>query len=142
MASTKLLWTHTTADGKKIRIEQMADEHLRNTIKLWVSRINQLKNVGDAKMSAFTREMYGLNAASQKDAGRMAAEYRNKILPYAFEALVHRPAIAADVLEELKKIEGRTGAILEIDGVQFALPEWASITDEGYDEHDYDWRNS
>lgn len=100
---------HNTRDGQQLFISMMEDDHLKNTITLYLGKLKGYKELLDAKIniSPIKMAMYGI------DTQNMVSQAKTKIkscctrlYPYLAEAMLR----GIDYKTQLQEIFERTGA--------------------------------
>ena len=104
-----MLKIHKTRAGEQFFVSQMEDEHLRNTIELYLGQLKQLKGALEAKvtLNPFKSALYNVDvgAISEKAKGLING-VANKLYPYLAEAMLR----GIDYKTELQTTFERTGA--------------------------------
>lgn len=101
---------HVTRDGVEMPIASMADDHLYNTLRMFLARVKQLRETASlpvSQVSEFDRVVYGLSDVSPAEAGRKVSEIVDHLAPYLLEGML-RPTMAADVALMFQRAMGRT----------------------------------
>lgn len=106
---------HTTKDGRTIRICQMDDTHLRNTIIMYLDKIKKAKETIDgdfSKIDRFNANLLGINQEKlQKKADDFIRKMTNKLYAYIAEASLR----GFDFKKELQEAFGRSGALPSVE---------------------------
>lgn len=109
--------THTTADGTTLRIYQMTDSHLINTIRLGLRRGLAMRAQTESPItdaSAVNLELY----AKTRDAASVAASIKNILIPqlYPYIAEAALRGLTDQFVDDLRAVVGRTGQVAGADG--------------------------
>ncbi len=104
---------HRTSDGRTILIAAMSDDHLVNTIRMYLRALSELRGIinGNAIIETcdeFTATILGIDEQEIiEDYKEAAVELTEKIMPYLLEATLR----GIDLREDFQKAFGRTKAI-------------------------------
>lgn len=81
---------HKTANGRKMMICQMDDNHLRNTILLFLKNVEEAKTLltGTVQENKFRSALYGQDENLEKKAKGMIHSLTEKLYPYLAEAML------------------------------------------------------
>lgn len=113
-----MLKVHTTREGASTFISQMEDDHLKNTITMYLSKISQLKGALEAKVnvSPFKAALYEVDVqVVSETAKKHISAHANKLYPYLAEAMLR----GFDFSKELRVVferDGQEALFLVADG--------------------------
>lgn len=109
---------HTTADGKKMLIGQMQDQHLLNTIRLYLRKIDEaltlIKNpvLSDPMVAIFHKVV---SPEKVKETAEQTIKFSIETLqPYLMEAYI-RDDLVNTIKDEMQATFSRSSAMPEID---------------------------
>lgn len=100
---------HSTKSGESMFISMMEDEHLQNTIMLYINKIRGQKDLLGAKVniSPMKMAMYGIDTQTLVDTAKRTIQGTcTKLYPYLAEAMLR----GFDYKAQLQEIFERTGA--------------------------------
>lgn len=103
-----MLKIHTTKEGVSTFISQMEDDHLKNTINVFIRKITQLKTALEAKVSVspFKAALYEVDVQCVSEtAKKQISVQANKLYPYISEAMLR----GFDFSKELRVVFERDG---------------------------------
>lgn len=101
--------THTTADGNRMLVCQMEDQHLKNTIRMVFRTITEMNECAATQPAEkLTRQFYNLKTISQKNAANLSREAIQRLYPYLVEAYLRG---FDDIGSEFRDLLGRTSAL-------------------------------
>jgi hypothetical protein len=99
------MWTHMTKDGVEMNISTMTDEHLGNTINLYVRKLEEASQASIENGSPIQKLFYG--EEDLKDIAERVIKLMRKRLPvYIFEASI-RGLVIDEPLSRLRVVLGR-----------------------------------
>ncbi len=123
---------HITKDGKKMLISQMENNHLLNTIKFYLNKIESAKKYLESKinMNNFKSALYGINNEQvSKKAKESIPIITNKLLPYIFEAALR----GVDITELLQNVYERKEKENQFD-INFSNTQYIEYNEDDLDE--------
>ena len=109
--------THTTKDGKVMRIAEMDTPHLLNTIRLELRKANEVLVASRNPGNRYTSRLYGRKSITPEEAADTVNEVLAHLLPYVFEAFFRYREIPGyqptmeNILELLISVMHREGQL-------------------------------
>lgn len=99
---------HTTREGKQMFISQMEDEHIKNTINLYIKKLEMLKGLTvKVDLPKFKKALYNIadDEDIQAEAMDKLKDVAKALYPYLAEAMLR----GIDFKTELQKVFEREG---------------------------------
>ena len=108
---------HRTATGRRVLIPQMTDNHLKNTIRMYIANLAEAKNIVNEvdTQTPFDLIVTAPAASTPEHAINVIEHYESKLGPYVLEAAIRGLVIEVELhairelLERDKRLQIKTG---------------------------------
>jgi hypothetical protein len=77
---------HTTKEGHEMLVAEMGDDHLLNTVSMYIRRATQAKSrMNDTSQSEYARHLYGASQATPAEVALEVGAIMRRLTPYIAE---------------------------------------------------------
>ena len=132
---------HVTKEGKRMLIAEMDDDHLLNTIHLFVKAMNEVYLASRGVSNKYQSKLYGVEVLDPEQAAIMINDFLSQAAPYFFEAFFRSSTLVR--MEKHETIINLMRSFLEREGkltlaVGTRIPKLSSGTAADYLDEDDD----
>lgn len=110
-----MLEEHRTKDGNVMLIAEMTDSHLKNTIKLFIRKMMEVRHAcaTQPELGPMERAMYGISEADPTEGGRLLRVITQKLYPYLAELFLRGIDEDSEIrLALVEAVGGRSHAVV------------------------------